>query len=381
MDFNGLLQAGTGLLQGKTQGELYQREQERKRIEMLADQMHNTVELAKAQDLLKTGSQNRVLAANRDQRAVVDQGLRLQQAAHLGWDKPYDQFNLAERRNTLLDAQAGRDQQVGWAREDATNFAGAYEQQTGRAPGEDVALMGGRAEVLPGGTALLVPNLQSDAARRTATANAILAENNATVSTIAATKAGMLWQEEASTFFEDYNRKRSLGIFQDQADAMQAIVDRTIAELKWKIAEDSSEETYNLAVGQAIDNLRTMTAFMELKASGQVPEWMTPDDFFKQQGKLFDHDLRIDEIMASGMADAAVASVTRTSRHDSYTHADPAAVELGFAEVGARNYETDVRREGQQAGTTTGDGPGKVQTPAQEDPEEEPEDSGWGEMP
>jgi|GEM_PF-6333439 len=381
MDFNDLLQAGTGLLQGKTQGELFERQQEERRINALATQMHNTIEMARAQDLLQTSALNRQVTLNADRRADAGEARAQAGFLHEGRDIPYQQFVELGQRNTLRGNELLRSQDVGFAREDAANFARSYEQQTGRAPGGDVALMGGRVEMLPGGTPMMIPNLQSDAARRTAEAQATLHEHNATVAGIEATRAGMVWEAEAPRLLTDIQRQLSVQALKDEADGMTALRDRTVAELEWKITQDTSEAAQRLAVADALSKLEAMLAFGQMKVNGQIPEWLTPEMFLEQQGLVFEHELRMDEIAGRAAAQAAAAAVPRTTIHHSYSHADPRALELGFAEVGARNFETEVRQQG-IAADATGDGPGKVSRPSQEDPEEElPEDSPWGEMP
>lgn len=382
MDFNDLLQAGTGLLQGKTQGELFQRQQEERRINALATQMHNTIEMARAQDLLQTSAVNRQRTLNDDRRADAQEARAQQLHAHLGYDIPYQQYVELRQRNTLRENELLRAQDVGFAREDAANFARSYEQQTGRAPGGDVALMGGRVEMLPGGTPMMIPNLQSDAARRTAQAQATLHEHNATVAGLEATRARMVWEAEAPRLLTDIQRQLSVQALKDEADAMTALRDRAVAELEWKITQDTSEAAQRLAVADALAKLEAMVAFGQMKVAGELPEWMTPEMFLEQQGLLFEHELRMDEIAGQ----AAAAAVPRTTIHHSYSHADPRALELGFAEVDARNFETEVRQQGIAADSATGDGPPKAsrapRRPEEEDPEEElPEDSPWGEMP
>ena len=381
MDFNDLLQAGTGLLQGKTQGELFERQQEERRINALATQMHNTIEMARAQDLLQTSALNRQVTLNADRRADAGEARAQAGFLHEGRDIPYQQFVELGQRNTLRGNELLRSQDVGFAREDAANFARSYEQQTGRAPGGDVALMGGRVEMLPGGTPMMIPNLQSDAARRTAEAQATLHEHNATVAGIEATRAGMVWEAEAPRLLTDIQRQLSVQALKDEADGMTALRDRTVAELEWKITQDTSEAAQRLAVADALSKLEAMVAFGQMKVNGQIPEWLTPEMFLEQQGLVFEHELRMDEIAGQAAAQAAAAAVPRTTIHHSYSHADPRALELGFAEVGARNFETEVRQQG-IAADATGDGPPKASRPSQEDPEEElPEDSPWGEMP
>lgn len=381
MDFNDLLQAGTGLLQGKTQGELFERQQEERRINALATQMHNTIEMARAQDLLQTSALNRQVTLNADRRADAGEARAQAGFLHEGRDIPYQQFVELGQRNTLRGNELLRSQDVGFAREDAANFARSYEQQTGRAPGGDVALMGGRVEMLPGGTPMMIPNLQSDAARRTAEAQATLHEHNATVAGIEATRAGMVWEAEAPRLLTDIQRQLSVQALKDEADGMTALRDRTVAELEWKITQDTSEAAQRLAVADALSKLEAMLAFGQMKVNGQIPEWLTPEMFLEQQGLVFEHELRMDEIAGQAAAQAAAAAVPRTTIHHSYSHADPRALELGFAEVGARNFETEVRQQG-IAADATGDGPPKASRPSQEDPEEElPEDSPWGEMP
>lgn len=380
MDFNDLLQAGTGLLQGKTQGELFERQQEERRINALATQMHNTIEMARAQDLLQTSALNRQVTLNADRRADAGEARAQAGFLHEGRDIPYQQFVELGQRNTLRGNELLRSQDVGFAREDAANFARSYEQQTGRAPGGDVALMGGRVEMLPGGTPMMIPNLQSDAARRTAEAQATLHEHNATVAGIEATRAGMVWEAEAPRLLTDIQRQLSVQALKDEADGMTALRDRTVAELEWKITQDTSEAAQRLAVADALSKLEAMLAFGQMKVNGQIPEWLTPEMFLEQQGLVFEHELRMDEIAGQAAAQAAAAAVPRTTIHHSYSHADPRALELGFAEVGARNFETEVRQQG-IAADATGDGPPKASRAPRRPEEEEMEENPWGEMP
>jgi hypothetical protein len=168
---------------------------------------------------------------------------------------------------------------------------------------------------------MMIPNLQSDAARRTAEAQATLHEHNATVAGIEATRAGMVWEAEAPRLLTDIQRQLSLQALKDEADAMTALRDRAVAELEWKITQDTSEAAQRLAVADALAKLEAMVAFGQLKANGQIEEWVTPEMFLEQQGLLFEHELRMDEIKLRGDIEGELKRIPSppTTQYSGYT--------------------------------------------------------------